>query len=209
MTFSLFDDFKFASAIASPTPIFQAPAPLCAPTPAPAPVCNSGDLLGPSGGGFGNLSGGLLTSGHGTLGKLPQHNDAPRGDTHKGAPGFDTGNGGSSVAGNTFPPIPSDTIAVTFSVDLNGDGLTDEYAVIKAPDNPTAADQSLQHYFDQVATDLAASHPEAPAKQIVVKATIYSTSQGESCYRFKGCETTTAEQNADNGQDKAHELQFC
>jgi hypothetical protein len=209
MTFNLFGGFKFASAIASPTPIFHAPAPVCAPAPAPAPVCNTGGLFGHSGGVFGNLSGGLLTSGHGILDNLLHHNDDHHGNDHHGAPGCGSGNGGHNgghdggtpAAGNNFLPIPSDTIGVTFSVDLNGDGVNDEYAVVKAPDNPTAADQTLQHYYDQVASDLATSHPDVPANQIVVKATIYSPSQGESYYHFNGDETTTEEQNADNDQD--------
>lgn len=117
------------------------------------------------------------------------------GDHHDGA-----GNGGVAHT-NNFPTIPVDTLGVTFSVDLNGDGVNDEYAVVKAPDNPTAANQTLQHYYDQVAQDLATSHPDLPTNHIVVKATVYSASQGESYYHFNGDETTTAEQDAANAED--------
>jgi hypothetical protein len=199
MTFNLFGGFKFAA-------------------PASPAACNTGGSPATAGHGLlgGNLfgnAGGLFGGGHSILDNLlghhdNDHHDDSHHDSHGGhgnshcEPGHSGGgSGGSANAGNDFPPIPSDTLGVTFSVDLNGDGINDEYAVVKAPDNPTAQDQTLQHYYDQVAKDLAETHPDVPTNQIVVKATIYSASQGESYYHFNGDETTTDEQNADNGHD--------
>ena len=167
---------------------------------------------------LGHVAGGLANAGHSLLDNLLHHDDKDDHhgntgghgnhgghDNHGGHGGHscdpDHSGGGTPATGNDFPPIPSDTLGVTFSIDLDGDGVNDEYAVVKAPDNPTAQDQTLQHYYDQVAADLSTSHPDVAANQIVVKATIYSASQGESYYHFNGDETTTEEQNADNEQD--------
>jgi hypothetical protein len=187
-------------------------------------------LLGHVAGDLGHAAGGLANAGHSLLDNLLHHDDKDdcndshgghgnhgnhgnhgghdnhgghgnHGDDHCGSGHSGGGTGGGSNAGNDFPPIPGDTLGVTFSVDLDGDGVNDEYAVVKAPDNPTAQDQTLQHYYDQVAKDLAESHPDLPANQIVVKATIYSASQGESYYHFNGDETTTEEQDAENDKD--------
>lgn len=230
MTFNLFGGFKFASAFKAPAPgcspatgpngnLFGNLADI------------KSQLLGHVANDLGHAAGGLANAGHGFLDKLLHHGDKDgnhgHNDNHHNTGGHNTdhgnhgghdnhgghgGHGGNScdpdhsgggtpATGNNFPPIPGDTLGVTFSIDLNGDGVNDEYAVVKAPDNPTAQDQTLQHYYDQVAADLSTSHPDVAANQIVVKATIYSASQGESYYHFNGDETTTEEQDADNDQD--------
>lgn len=163
-----------------------------------------------SGANFGHAGGGLFGNLKNLFGHANDHDNHGH-DTHTHAPHPASGghcgtngsdhSGGAAAAGNNFPTIPADTLGVTFSVDLNGDGVNDEYAVVKAPNNATAADQTLQHYYDQVAQDLSATHPGIPASQIVVKATVYSASQGESYYHFNGDETTTTEQNAANAED--------
>lgn len=111
--------------------------------------------------------------------------------------GGENGGGASSV----FPAIPADTTGVTFHVDLNGDGVNDEYAVVKAPDGVDPATLTLQDYYDIVVGDLQASHPDLAANQIVVKATIYSASQGESYYQFTGNETTSDTQTGPEDED--------
>jgi hypothetical protein len=188
MTFNLFGGFKFAA-------------------PASHAACNTGSGFGTPGHdafGGGLFGGGLFGGGHGGFDKLLGHHDDDHHDAHAShdtAPCTPDHSDSTPAASNNFPAIPSDTLGVTFSIDLDGDGVNDEYAVVKAVDNPTAQDQTLQHYYDQVAADLSASHPDLAANQIVVKATIYSASQGESYYHFTGDETTTEEQNAENDQD--------
>lgn len=106
--------------------------------------------------------------------------------------------GGTTAPETEFAAIPADTTGVTFHVDLNADGVMDEYAYIKAPDGADPAAQTMQDYYDAVYTDLKADHPEANPNQIVVKATIYSASEGESYQYFDGTQTSSDEQAADN-----------
>ena len=100
----------------------------------------------------------------------------------------DTGTG--SGGGIPFPGVPTDTTGVTLHVDLNGDGLDDLNIWIETPAGVDPSTLDLSDYYTKAAEELKTLHPEADPKTTVIKATIYSASQGESYYYFTGDETT-------------------
>lgn len=104
-------------------------------------------------------------------------------------------------SGTGFPDIPNDTLGVTFSIDLNGDGVNDDYLFVEA--NPAAdpTQTTLGDYYNAVSEDLAESHPGYDPQKVVVKATIYSESEGESYYHFTGNEVVDDEDDTDDDCD--------
>lgn len=113
-------------------------------------------------------------------------------DDHHGGKGddcdsSDSGNGSSN--GVPFPDVPDDTTGVTFHIDLNGDGLDDRTIWIETPAGSDVSSMDLSDYYGKAVTELQSQQPDADPKQAVIKATIYSASQGESYYYFTGNET--------------------
>lgn len=89
--------------------------------------------------------------------------------------------------GGGFPEIPDDTTGITFHVDLTDDDNADEYFYVQK-DTSSSATMSFEDYWDAVKADLAETYPKLDPKDIVIKATIYSASEGESYYYFTGDE---------------------
>lgn len=103
-----------------------------------------------------------------------------------------------------FPKIPSDTTGVTFHVDLTDDDNADEYFYVQKDPGSTAT-MSFKDYWNAVKADLAESYPDLDPKDIVIKATIYSSSEGESYYYFTGDEESADDDTDDDKHcDRGH-----
>jgi len=103
-----------------------------------------------------------------------------------GAGGGETG--GGNAGGASGVTIPADTSGITFHVDEDDDGQVNAYLYIKAEDGVDPATVSFDDYLEQLKAQLAESHPDLDPATAVIKATIYSPSEGESYYYFNGTE---------------------
>ena len=112
------------------------------------------------------------------------------GANNGGNPGGGTGGTPGGASGVT---IPADTSGITFHVDETDDGNVNAYMYIQAEDGVDPATVSFDDYLVQLKAQLAESHPDLDPSTAVIKATIYSPSEGESYYYFDGTEFQAVE----------------
>lgn len=86
---------------------------------------------------------------------------------------------------DAYPDIPDDTYGITFHIDSDMDSSYDEYLYIEADPDADPATTTFQDYFDRLVDQLAVDMPDADPCDIVGKATVYSTSEGESYFHFE------------------------
>lgn len=125
---------------------------------------------------------------------------------HEDDNGGACGNAGTPPAsgggtGNGFPQIPSDTYTITFHVDYDGNGQIDEYLVSETEDRQPDPNMSFADYYKAAAQSLKDTAPAADPSKVIVKATIYSQSQGESYYYFTGDELAEDDEACDDDRD--------
>lgn len=167
------------------------------------------DHDGHGGHGAGHHGGGHHGGGH--HGGQNDHHGGQHGGHHGGGhdwnlPGGDgcdddSTSGGDTGPGNSFPDIPADTSGITFAIDLDGDGVMDEYIPIgRASDLKTFED-----YYTAAKEDLLAEHPDVNPADVVIKATITSRSGDETHYYFTGDEeTATDADDCDDDNEDDH-----
>ena len=108
--------------------------------------------------------------------------------------GGSTGGATGATGGTGYPDIPANTAGITFHVDLEGDGVEDDYVPI-GRDNDT---KTFEDYLAKARDQVTAEHPDADPKDVIVKATITTQSGEESYYHFTGLEEYSA---SDDGQE--------
>lgn len=144
-----------------------------------------------SGHNFGQNSG--HDSGHG-------HGSGSHGsDSHGG----DTGGGaGGGQAGTGWPSIPANTAGITFHVDYEGDGVTDNAIPVGRSSDTKTFEDYLAKARDQVATD----NPDVDPKKVIFKATITTQSGEETYYHVTGLEedSSSDDDSADDDGDDDH-----
>ena len=126
------------------------------------------DLFGGKGGLFGG-KGGLFgdrdcdedkSHGHDSHHNNTDHH-ADNGSDHGTSSGSGSGSGaGGTAAGTGWPQIPSDTANITFTVDYDAEGTTDNYIPVGRDDSLTSFKDYLAVARDQVATDNPDADPQ-------------------------------------------------
>lgn len=114
-------------------------------------------------------------------------------DDHANHGGGHGGNPGWGPGGASGVNIPADTSGVTFHVDETDDGNVNAYMYIQAEEGVDPATVNFDRYMTRLKDQLAESHPDLDPSTAVIKATIYSPSEGESYYYFNGTEFEAVE----------------
>lgn len=182
---------------------------------APTSAFGGGSFSGGHGGGHGGAHGGGLFGGfkggfdkmHGFGRNKHDHDDDHDDDASGSGNGSSGGTSGGSTGGSTggatvgtgYPEIPANTAGITFHVDLEGDGVEDDYIPI-GRDNDT---KTFEDYLAKARDQVAAEHPDADPKEVIVKATITARGGEETYYHFTGLEEGSAasDDQSDDDQD--------
>jgi hypothetical protein len=103
------------------------------------------------------------------------------------------GGAGGNPGGASGVSIPADTSGITFHVDEDDDGNVNAYMYIQAEEGVDPATVNFDDYLVRLKDQLAENHPDLDPSTAVIKATIYSPSEGESYYYFNGTEFEAVE----------------
>lgn len=144
--------------------------------------------------GFGHVGWGKGGHGHGKDDCDDRDDDK---DDGKDDPKDDDNANDGGVSGNpggaSGVSIPADTSGITFHVDEDDDGNVNAYMYIQAEEGVDPATVNFDDYLIRLKDQLAESHPDLDPSTAVIKATIYSPSEGESYYYFNGTEFEAVE----------------